>query len=95
MAAGLQTKEIAARCNLANSRTSELIAEVLHLTKTRNWAAAVLAAVEEGWIEPQIPSLSSHPRIKSQRQEPGEASVVLVRGKLERQVSAGNRLAAT
>ena len=55
MAAGLETKEIAAACGLSPGRTSELIAEVLHLTRTRSWAAAVLVAVELGWIEQRFP----------------------------------------
>ena len=68
MAAGLQTKEIAARCNLAMSRTSELIAEVLHLTKTRNWAAAILAAVEEGWIDNGVASMTVEAYLGSLKQ---------------------------
>jgi DNA-binding NarL/FixJ family response regulator len=55
MAAGLVTKQIATVLELAQSRTSELIADVLRLTGTHSWAEAVMLAVEHGWIEPRVP----------------------------------------
>lgn len=55
MARGLQTKQIAKECDLSESRTSELIGEILDLTGAGNWAEAVVHAIEHGWIEPRVP----------------------------------------
>lgn len=71
MGRGNGIKQIARDCGLARSTTSGLIREVLKLTRMTGWAAAVLFASDQGWIEPRVPPpapRSPHPALNIRRQ---------------------------
>ncbi len=55
MARGWGNKQIAKSCGIGMAHTNDLVQEVFRLTRTTSRAAAVLVAVERGWIEPRVP----------------------------------------